>query len=405
MDIAGLVALWKKSREAPDETRGPLLLRVVWVLLAISMFVLTLRLWAKFHTTRRLYHDDALMTASALVGLAHAVMVTIAISHGLGRHFAHLSFPELASTIKFGAWSLLPGFLSPVLGRLSFCCTVLWLARTDPRMPLWPIYFFIALQIILNALGMILFYVQCGPDLDTFWTISKELHYDDYCWSPLVQTKYQYAMGAFNTLFDLFLAIVPAILIEHSRLSRKSKIGLACLLCLSLLAMVASIIKTYEAKNLSHVSDYTYDLCEYVIWISVELNIVIITASIPILRPLFRKLRRRDAPSHPDESDMASELPGWRRSHVPLPSALPSPTLSKYPSLVKMQSVQHVPQQSISSQAEIVSWDAESPTEITVITEVEVSYEPYESGNVPWVHAALIGLVQGEIANPKLVRA
>lgn len=39
------------------------------------------------------------------------------------------------------------------------------------------------------------------------------------------------------------------------------------------------------------------------------------------------------------------------------------------------------------------------PTGITVTKEVEVTYQP---SDVQFVHAALVGLVQGEIANPKL---
>lgn len=38
---------------------------------------------------------------------------------------------------------------------------------------------------------------------------------------------------------------------------------------------------------------------------------------------------------------------------------------------------------------------------IQVTREVSVTYQP---NDVPFVHAALVGLIQGEIANPRLVR-
>lgn len=53
------------------------------------------------------------------------------------------------------------------------------------------------------------------------------------------------------------MTALPGVLIEHTRLTVKAKVGLAFLLCLSVLAMVASIVKTYEAKALSEVLDYT----------------------------------------------------------------------------------------------------------------------------------------------------
>lgn len=36
---------------------------------------------------------------------------------------------------------------------------------------------------------------------------------------------------------------------------------------------------------------------------------------------------------------------------------------------------------------------------ITVTTEVEISYQSMEK---PFVHASIVGLIQGEIANPRL---
>lgn len=43
----------------------------------------------------------------------------------------------------------------------------------------------------------------------------------------------------------------------------------------------------------------------------------------------------------------------------------------------------------------------ERPVGIRVIREVEVTYQPADA---PFVHAALVGLIQGEIANPKLAQ-
>lgn len=45
----------------PNETKGPLMVRVVWVLISISTAVMVLRLWTKVKKTRRLYWDDGLM--------------------------------------------------------------------------------------------------------------------------------------------------------------------------------------------------------------------------------------------------------------------------------------------------------------------------------------------------------
>ena len=162
--------------------------------------------------------------------------------------------------------------------------------------------------------------------------------------------------------------------------------------------MVSSIVKTYESKILSEVTDYTYNLCSYVIWVSVELNVVIITASIPLLRPLFH--RPRLPTSRPaTQDDLQTSPPSWR-SHIQLGSAYTTKNNSR------IQVHEHSTQsESVSSLDAIFGATSMKTGEggdgITVTREVQVRYE---KADAPFVHAALVGLVQGEMANPRLAR-
>lgn len=121
------------------------------------------------------------------------------------------------------------------------------------------------------------------------------------------------------------------------------------------------------------------------IWIEIELNIVIIVASIPLLRPLldtFIRTRQR----LPDENS-----PGWDTTTF-------SSVYSKAKSRTRVAKVPTSSEENIvPPNSEIFEMDQ---TGIHVTKEVSVSYHPTE---VPFVHAALVGLIQGEIANPKLV--
>ena len=126
------------------------------------------------------------------------------------------------------------------------------------------------------------------------------------------------------------------------------------------------------------------DLAYYVIWISVELNVVITVTSIPLVRALFQ---RRKPPSSEQESPTKWET----RS---LSSAFSVKGLSSGAAAM-----------SISSQENIVphlpEYEMEETHGITVVREVSVTYQPM---NAPFVHAALVGLVEGEIADSQSVR-
>lgn len=133
-----------------------------------------------------------------------------------------------------------------MFGRLSFSCTLLYLIDTDARIKSWPVYASIFMQAAINIIGVIAFYSQCGSEVDAFWTLEKQLRFDEICWNPRIQTDYGYFMGSWNTVTDVYLAVLPAILIHHTTMSLKRKVGVAALLCLSFLAMASSIVKTYE---------------------------------------------------------------------------------------------------------------------------------------------------------------
>ncbi|EME88327.1 uncharacterized protein MYCFIDRAFT_169957 [Pseudocercospora fijiensis CIRAD86] len=115
-------------------------------------------------------------------------MIQLAIKYKFGHHiidiFTIYGLETLEQTMKCGVWSLLFGFLSPMLGRISFCCTLLFLTKTDSRVKTWPIYCIILFQLIVNVVGVVVFFAQCGTNLDTFWTFEKQLKYDEYCWHP-----------------------------------------------------------------------------------------------------------------------------------------------------------------------------------------------------------------------------
>lgn len=116
--------------------------------------------------------------------------------------------------------------------------------------------------------------------------------------------------------------------------------------------------------------------------VSVELNVVIIVATVPLLRPMFHKTELYEI-----QSAAASD----------------SFTLASV-SRDKVHRV-HIGHQSVSSDENIIPRDPPQESEasrgIHVTREVSITYQPT---NIPFVHATLVGLIHGEIANPWLVK-
>jgi len=132
---------------------------------------------------------------------------------------------------------------------------------------------------------MILLYVQC-EDVRTLWDptiISK-------CWNPIVTADLGYSQTGLNAATDLFLTCLPASMLWNLQMNLRTKVGLIVLLGLSSIAFVSVIMKLLQVNSLAS-PDLLFANVEFLTWVVVEGNLVIIAASIPLLRPLFTYFR------------------------------------------------------------------------------------------------------------------
>ncbi|KAI4725631.1 hypothetical protein E4T49_06601 [Aureobasidium sp. EXF-10728] len=368
--------------DTPDVDQSRSVIKILWILLAMSTIVVTTRLTIKFRTTRRLYLDDILMAIALLLAWVHAIFLQISFFNGLGRHVFYLEPDNRYLALKYGFISLVWSYLCPMFGRLSFCAFLLCVAKTDPLTKKWPIWTFIVLQIIVNIMASVLLLSTCGTHLEDMFLLHLG-NYFNYCLKIDIQTNYAYFAGAFNTLTDLFLTVQPAILIMHTKLATSNKIGVASLLCLSIIAMIAAIVRTVAAHTLSDVGDYTYELTPFVTWVSVELNVVLTVTSLPLLRPLAMGARQQ-----------ANRLFSTSRK-----------VKEPWDDTVSLRSLHTTGDEESKTGAGVGVVALASPANdggflaqqdmSNVVRTVEVSIS-YESNETPMIHACLVGLVQGQ---------
>ncbi|KAH0289303.1 hypothetical protein M436DRAFT_82534 [Aureobasidium namibiae CBS 147.97] len=379
--VALLDSIFASSRDetADVDLSGPVN-RIVWVLLGMSTLVVSTRLVIKLRTTRRLYLDDGLMTVGLLLGWVHAAFLQVSFDNGLGRHVYYLEPDKRYLALKYGFISLVWSYLCPLFGRLSFCTFLLCVAKTDPQTKKWPIWTFIVLQIIVNVLASVLLLSTCGTHLEDMFLLRLG-DYFTYCLDISVQTNYAYFAGAFNTLTDFFLTVQPALLIKHTKLATGNKIGVASLLCLSIIAMVAALVRTVAAHKLNDVGDYTYELTPFVTWVSVELNVVLTVTSLPLLRPLAQEARQLFTKTR-EAKEPWDDTISLRSIHTSGLDDEESKTGAGV-GVVALGSPQ-TPDGFVAQQ---------DMSQVIRTVEVQISYEKNET---PMIHACLVGLVQGQ---------
>ncbi|GAD93328.1 integral membrane protein [Paecilomyces variotii No. 5] len=284
---------------------GTAVLAAIWTYLSVTTVVLVLRFYAQIRIQRKTATDDYFMILAWVSQVIGNGFVTYAVYRGLGQHSYYLSLEDRIQVVKYeyigGAW----GIISPTLGRISyalFLLSVLWLLTTVRRIFLWVL---IALQVVLNLLALIIIFVQCHPT-SRVWNPSVP----GYCVSVDVQGDIGFAQGAINTLSDLILTVIGMTVVLHLNVRKWTKVVLAVLMGLSSIAMAASIVRTIELQKLESTQDFTYETVPFVIWYTLETNVVMIAASVPKIRPLVMLLQRRYSSSR-GSSERDSDFHGY----------------------------------------------------------------------------------------------
>ncbi|KAI0401466.1 integral membrane protein [Xylaria palmicola] len=268
-----------------SNSMGAGLLSLAWLLSIVSSGVIGLRLWIRYRVRRqKVTLDDLCLLVTYGLGITTTVMVTVAVSWGLGRHIA--TFADTPQHAIYAIkWTFLaegPAIFSVGISRISYA--ILLLSITPPsvwrRNLLWTI---IVVQFIGDIAAVTVTYAQCRP-LDAYW----DHRVAGDCWPPTVQQYIGFTQSSIRSAVDVILALYPANLFWNLKMEKKQKLYLSCIMGLGVFASVASIAKTISFQSFTQTQDLTFALSQIAYWWAVEVNLVLVVVSIPVLSPLIR---------------------------------------------------------------------------------------------------------------------
>ncbi|KAJ5935459.1 hypothetical protein N7466_005006 [Penicillium verhagenii] len=281
-------------------------LGVCWGLSTVALTVTIARLYTQSRITRQLGLSDALLAVSTCIVLTFASIITVQYHYGWGRHQSTLTTHQRIEALKYNAIGQSFGVLGSTFGRLSTIATMFTLFGINRKLRrgLWAIS---AAQIITNGAVVVCLYAQC-TNVVLLWDSSAS----GTCWNADVQTYFGYAHSAFNGATDLFLTFFPAYMIRNLQMDRWTKLGVGVLLGLSILAVVAVVMKIVNLEALANRGDYTYNTVALFTWILAEAILLNIAASAPVLRPLYKRILKTESRNYSYEMNSRE----MTRSHI-----------------------------------------------------------------------------------------
>ncbi|KAG9857106.1 hypothetical protein KCU98_g1177, partial [Aureobasidium melanogenum] len=253
-----------------------------WVLTALSGVIVTARGVLKILRFHGLAWEDYLMIISMLLAVVYGASTTLLYGTNPTEHSAFHS-PKFAEYIYI---CHAIGFLAPLFSRISFCLYMLRVLSTTSATRKRCIYAFVTLQLLINVPMSILVFTQCG-DFHNLWGHGMAESAPS-CVHHIVIKSAAITASVFNAVTDLFLTILPAMVVWSIKvMTPRARLGLVATLGLSFFATIASAIKVYYVYAMYTFAPSMPEVGHLIMVMCVEINVVIIAASIPVLAPLF----------------------------------------------------------------------------------------------------------------------
>lgn len=225
-----------------------------------------------------------------MISIAYAVLVGSLIQQLRGKEPSQITGADALHIVKVIFQSQVLGYLAPLFGRVSFSVYMLATLTPNAGCKRLVLIVFIVSQLVINTTTVTLISIRCGTDFPAiveYYFLGEQRS----CLASPIHNDVALFTGSFNTFTDAYLTILPSLVIWNlKKMRRSTKLGIALMFGLSILACAASAGKTSMIKALSSHSDQIQRATHFAhfFWVSTtEMNTVIIAASIPCLAPLF----------------------------------------------------------------------------------------------------------------------
>ncbi|KAF2259696.1 hypothetical protein CC78DRAFT_620841 [Lojkania enalia] len=259
-----------------------------WVLAAFSTLFVSARIYTRTRiSTTALGWDDWCMLVAWLFAIICTSIVTVGTTYGFGQHIYDIQDPEHQANAAM--YVLLAPLFSLASAFFTKTSIVLAFMRIMGRTVTWVHKLLAYIPLILLLLTSML---ACGVMIFFCWPVQKSWrpYLDGTCMDAKILDVVGRSVSVYNAAMDVFCAIVPYFLIRKLNIKRKDKRNLVILMGGSVFGTVATIMKIVAMSTISNVADITHSWSEITIWYLTENHVLIVTGSMPALRPFWRTI-------------------------------------------------------------------------------------------------------------------
>lgn len=270
---------------------GPTILAVMWVQTTIGFIFVCLRLYTRWRLVKAIGLDDHLSWISQALFFLYTVFITIAVLNGLGKHFHELNPDQFATAVKYEIIGQTMNILAIATSKSSVAVFLIRIVNVSWHK--WMLHFCTFSTCVVCITCIALMFAQCTP-VESIWDHRIPTKCRDYDF-----TANAIFSGSYTAAMDFWLAIFPWTVLWTLNMRRKERLTVSFGLSLGVLAGICGIIRAVELNGLSAKADYLYATVPLILWGSTELLVCLLCATIPVLRPFYKKVTGKGSSTDP----------------------------------------------------------------------------------------------------------
>ncbi|KAK5659586.1 hypothetical protein OQA88_788 [Cercophora sp. LCS_1] len=261
--------------------KAPMAMGIMWALTFVTWVFVVLRTYTRVVIVQQFGADDYIFVFSGVTHVAVLQYLQVSSQYGFGQPVAALQLDDAVMAVEYEMIGQTFAVIGMATAKVSLGLFLLRIVvKTWHMVLLWAVSI---ITLLVSMVVAVLFWTQCLP---------PRALYD-----PRVQGTCNFGIAPFSMLLgstcivaDFFFAGFPWIIIWNLNMKYREKITIAASLSLGIVAGAAGIIRTVSLEGIAS-RNYTEDTVPLIVWSAVELAVTMICIGIPVLRPLYRRMR------------------------------------------------------------------------------------------------------------------
>ncbi|KAI5805754.1 hypothetical protein EDC01DRAFT_640172 [Geopyxis carbonaria] len=252
-----------------------------YISFAVAVVFVGARVYTRHCIVRSLGWDDAFVVTGLFMSLGITLSIAVMFSNGMGLHASELTKHQFELTRRWGWISQI--FYYATLSATKCGILSLYLRLTcNPRHRLL-LHVLCTAMFIHGLLGTVLTIRLC-KSISTIWSPK----FPEGCIDVFT---FNYIGAVFHILTDLILALLPALVIMRMHgLRRREKMWLCLVFAVGLSAIGATVQRQVANTLGLYEADFPWSWAPVAWWTALEVNLALVCASLPMLRPLGLRL-------------------------------------------------------------------------------------------------------------------